>query len=49
MSRGQSYVIPVMSHDVIGMIEEGGGGSWKVDQFDYLNNPSHTQSMCIPT
>ena len=50
------------SHDIIGMIEgdgvglRGGVGSWKVDQFGNLNNPSHfnknklhTQSMCIPT
>ena len=34
-------------YDVIGMIEgggvslRGGGGSWKVDQFGNLNNPSH--------
>ena len=35
-----------MSRDIIGMIEgvggsQGGGGSWKVDQFGNLNNPSH--------
>ena len=53
---------PVVSHDIIGMIEgggvdlRGGGGSWKVDQFGNLKNPSdfnknklHTQCMCIPT
>ena len=35
---------------------KGGGGSWKVDQFGNLKNPSdlyknklHTQCMCIPT
>ena len=47
MSSGQSYVMPMMSHDVIGMIEgdgvvlRGRGGSWKVDQLGDLNNPSH--------
>ena len=53
--------MPMMSHDIIGMIQGGGvglggGGSWKVDQFGNLNNPSHfnykklhTQSMYNPT
>ena len=39
MLRGWGYITPMMSRDVIGMIEgggvglRGGGGSWKVDQF----------------
>ena len=38
--------MPMMSCDVIGpmggmMGLRGGGGSWKVDQFGNLNNPSH--------
>ena len=61
MLWGQSYVMPMMSCDIIGMTSgglglKGGGGSWKVDQFGNLKNPSdfntnklHTQCMCIPT
>ena len=50
------------SSDVIGMIEgagvglRGGGGSWKIEQFGNLKNPSdfnknklYTQCVCIPT
>ena len=46
MSWGQSYVMPMTSCDIIGVIggwvvSQGWGVSCKVDQFGNLNNPSH--------
>ena len=50
MSRGQSYTMPMMSHDIIGMIEgvgwvwEGGVGMKNTQVYQFSPNPSQ---MCV--